>query len=69
MDGIAGNLNALVDPGATINAICQSLVSHLKIGRTQSPQLRLDDGTNSKVPIGEIVLNICWAEQNEQQNS
>ena len=53
-------MNALVDPGATVNAIRRSLVSHLKIEETQKPPLRLADGTASKAPAGEIVLNLCW---------
>ncbi|KAI9553758.1 hypothetical protein GHT06_019016 [Daphnia sinensis] len=66
IDGIVGKLNALVDPGATVNAISQSLVSHLRIGRTQSPPLRFAHGTTSKAPIGEIVLNVSWEGQKEQ---
>ncbi len=53
-------MSALVDPGATVNAIRRSLVSHLKIEATQTPPLRLADGTASKALAGEIVLNLCW---------
>ena len=65
MENIEENLNALVDPGATVNAIRRSLVSHLKIEETQTPPLRLADGTASKAPAGEIVLNLCWDGINE----
>lgn len=66
MDKIEEKVSALVDPGATVNVICRSLVCHLKIEETQTPPLRLADGTASKAPAGEIVLNLCWEEISEE---
>ena len=61
MENIEEKVNALVDPGAAVNAIRRSLVvSYLKMEETQTPPLRLADGTASKAPAGEIVLNLCW---------
>ena len=60
MENIEEKVNALVDPGATVNAIRRSLVSHLKMEETQTPPLRLADGTASIAPAGEIVLYLCW---------
>ena len=60
VNNVEGKLNALVDPGATVNAIRRSLISHLPIEKTQTPSLKLADGTASRAPVGEIVLNICW---------
>jgi predicted aspartyl protease len=56
----------MVDPGATVNVIRQSLVSLLNVQKTQTFPLKLADGTASKKPIGEIVWNICWNGQNEE---
>ncbi|KZS04739.1 Uncharacterized protein APZ42_032245 [Daphnia magna] len=66
VDKIEEKVSALVDPGATVNVICRSLVCYLKIEETQSPPLRLADGTASKAPAGEIVLNLCWEEISEE---
>ncbi len=65
VENIEEGLIALVDPGATVNAIRRSLVSHLKIEETQTPPLRLADGSTSKEPIGEIVLSLCWEGKSE----